>query len=494
MKRPFYLNFTLFAFLALCLVAPHLAVASETYPLPIDVYPKCDGLWSTLVERVKFCHMNFYVTLIFACAVIHTFCYRIFLKLAQSVHIQRHFKLRESSKDIAKRIFSLLGEVEIVFALWLIPLFAVFYWEYGWKGLSDYIDNLAYNDDKYSEPVFVMVVMCIAATRPIVNIASKFISLFAKFGGKSIRAWWFSIICVGSLLGSFITEPAAIAICSMLLSEKFFEYRPSIKFKYATLALLFVSISIGGALTQFAAPPIIMVARSWDWNIGYMLSHFGWKSALSIFISATLFAYLFRSEFSQMENGKKIIHKETAPEKKTPYWIICAHILFLFTSVAIMHYLVMELFLLLTFIAFTDITQRFQDPMRYRSPMLVAIFLGALVTHGTLQTWWLEPVLKSLDAHTLFLGSVFLTSFNDNAAITYLASLVSGFTAEMKYFVVAGAIGGGGLTVIANAPNLVAISVLKEDFRTGISPLSLLTWAIIPTAMACFIFYFTTFI
>ena len=164
---------------------------------------------------------------------------------------------------------------------------------------------------------------------------------------------------------------------------------------------------------------------------------------------------------------------------------------FLFAAVAIMHYLVMELFLLLTFIAFTDITQRYQNPMCYRSPMLVAIFLGALVTHGSLQAWWLEPVLKSFNAHALFAGSIFLTSFNDNAAITYLASLVPGFTEEMRYFVVAGAIGGGGLTVIANAPNLVALSILKVHFKKGIPPYDLFKWALIPTCIVSIVFYLT---
>lgn len=478
-------------FFAIYVLLSNNSKASEVYPIPLDAYPKCDGLWETLSERTKFCRMNIYVTIIFACAIIHTFCYRIFLKLAESVHLHRRLRLRESSQDIVRRIFSLLGEVEIVFALWLIPLFVVFYWEYGWKGLANYIDNLAYEQDKYSEPVFVMVVMCIAATRPIVIVASKFISLFAKLGQGSIRAWWFSIICVGSLLGSLITEPAAIAICATLLSEKFFAHKPSIKFKSATLALLFVSISVGGALTQFAAPPIVMVARSWDWDTYYMFTHFGWKSALSIVFSALFLGYLFRSEFAYMETIKIKNHVVKPVEELPPNWILCAHMFFLFAAVAIMHYLVMELFLLLTFIAFTDITQRYQNPMCYRSPMLVAIFLGALVTHGSLQAWWLEPVLKSFNAHALFAGSIFLTSFNDNAAITYLASLVPGFTEEMRYFVVAGAIGGGGLTVIANAPNLVAMSILKVHFKKGIPPYDLFKWALIPTCIVSIVFYLT---
>ena len=82
--------------------------------------------------------------------------------------------------------------------------------------------------------------------------------------------------------GSFITEPAAMTICALLLARQFFDLEPSTRLKYATLGLLFVNVSIGGTLTHFAAPPVLMVARPWDWDLLFMLSHFGWRAALAI--------------------------------------------------------------------------------------------------------------------------------------------------------------------------------------------------------------------
>jgi Na+/H+ antiporter NhaD/arsenite permease-like protein len=110
------------------------------------------------------------------------------------------------------------------------------------------------------------------------------------------------------------------------------------------------------------------------------------------------------------------------------------------------------------------------------------------VIHGGLQQWWIEPVLGSLSTLPLMLGATVLTAFNDNAAITYLASLVPGFTPEMKYAVVAGAVTGGGLTVIANAPNPAGQSILQRFFEGGVSPLGLFLGALVPTVILGFAF------
>jgi Na+/H+ antiporter NhaD/arsenite permease-like protein len=79
------------------------------------------------------------------------------------------------------------------------------------------------------------------------------------------------------------------------------------------------------------------------------------------------------------------------------------------------------------------------------------------------------------------IGSTILTAFNDNAAITYLASQAPNLPDFAKYTVVAGAVAGGGLTVIANAPNPAGQSVLKRFFPEGVSPLKLAMAALIPT-------------
>jgi Na+/H+ antiporter NhaD/arsenite permease-like protein len=89
------------------------------------------------------------------------------------------------------------------------------------------------------------------------------------------------------------------------------------------------------------------------------------------------------------------------------------------------------------------------------------------------------------------LGATVLTAFNDNAAITYLASLVPGFTDQAKLAVVAGAVAGGGLTVIANAPNPAGQSILQSYFGTnGVDALKLFLGALFPTVVCVILFLF----
>jgi Na+/H+ antiporter NhaD/arsenite permease-like protein len=135
----------------------------------------------------------------------------------------------------------------------------------------------------------------------------------------------------------------------------------------------------------------------------------------------------------------------------------------------------------LFFLAFAQATAHHQSKLDLRPSLLVGFFLAGLVIHGGLQGWWIEPVLKSLGELQLFLGATILTAFNDNAAITYLATLVPGFTDELKYAVVTGAVTGGGLTVIANAPNPAGQSILNRFFPEGIAPGGLFVGALIPT-------------
>jgi Na+/H+ antiporter NhaD/arsenite permease-like protein len=108
-----------------------------------------------------------------------------------------------------------------------------------------------------------------------------------------------------------------------------------------------------------------------------------------------------------------------------------------------------------------------------------------------MQRWWLQPLLAAMDANTLFVGSTLLTAIVDNAALTYLGSLVDGIADELKYSLVAGAVTGGGLTVIANAPNPAGFALLKNSFEEGaISAVGLVAAATIPTLIAAAAFMF----
>jgi Na+/H+ antiporter NhaD/arsenite permease-like protein len=90
-----------------------------------------------------------------------------------------------------------------------------------------------------------------------------------------------------------------------------------------------------------------------------------------------------------------------------------------------------------------------------------------------------------MDSTTVYFGATALTAVTDNAALTYLGSLVEGLSDEFKYALVAGAVTGGGLTVIANAPNPAGFAILRGNFEDNtIHPVGLLLAAIPPTLMA----------
>ena len=131
-------------------------------------------------------------------------------------------------------------------------------------------------------PAFL--IMSIAASRPVMVLAQDVMGVLARLGKNSVGAWWLSILTLGPLLGSFITEPAAMTVSALLLAGKFYDRHPSRTLAYATLGLLFVNVSIGGTLTHFAAPPVLMVAGKWGWDMAYMFLHFGDKAVLSVIV------------------------------------------------------------------------------------------------------------------------------------------------------------------------------------------------------------------
>jgi hypothetical protein len=177
-------------------------------------------------------------------------------------------------------------------------------------------------------------------------------------------------------------------------------------------------------------------------------------------------------------------------DSRIPLAVTLTHLALLGWTVLTAHTPVLFIGGLLFLIAFMQATSPYQSELRLGPPILVGFFLAGLVIHGWAQQWWIEPVLSRLDAVPLFAGAMVLTVFNDNAAITYLASLVPGLTEEMKYAVVAGAMAAGGVTVIANAPNPAGQAVLAKYFPDGVSPLYLALGAAVPTFILASAFLF----
>lgn len=403
---------------------------------------------------------------LFALAVVHTFSTKYFEHLA---YIQPQHA----------GIWHLLGEVEVVFGFWAMVLILFIF------ALSGQHEAITYLESRdFTEPMFVFVIMVIAGTRPILDFAAATVQRIALLLPlNSGVAMYFLLLAFVPLLGSFITEPAAMTLAALMLRDTLFSKEISTRLKYATVGVLFVNISIGGTLTPFAAPPVLMVAAKWNWDIVFMMTTFGWKAALAVAVNACVVTWLFRHELGHVSQT------ENAAAPKTPLLVVLVHLVFLILVVLFAHHPAAFMGLFLFFLGFTTAYQQYQNPLILREALLVAFFLAGLVVLGGQQQWWLQPILMDMDDTAVFFGATLLTAVTDNAALTYLGSLVEGLSQEFKVALVAGAVTGGGLTVIANAPNPAGFAILRSKFdEQSIHPLGLLIAALPPTLVTIIAF------
>ena len=409
---------------------------------------------------------HWFAASVFAIAILHTFSTRLFEKLA-------HVRPRHAGT------WHLLGEVEVVFGFWALVLVLGMALLLGAKEATEYVDTR-----NYTEPMFVFAIMVLAGSRAILALCRRTVTaLAAVLPLPAPVSLHFVTLSVVPLLGSLITEPAAMTLAALMLGQQIYRHGVSGRLRYATLGVLFVNVSVGGTLTPFAAPPVLMVAAKWDWDMWFMLTQIGWKAAIAVFINAAAAAWLFRNELGELPAEDK------SPEPDLPAWVVVVHVLFLASVVVFAHHPAVFIGLLLFFLGFATAYPEHQDRLMLREGLMVSFFLAGLVVLGGQQQWWLDPLLRGMSSTTVYFGATALTAVTDNAALTYLASLVDGLSDEFKYSVVTGAVTGGGLTVIANAPNPAGFSILRGYFDVGaIRPLGLLVAALAPTlvAMAAF--------
>lgn len=410
--------------------------------------------------------MELVATALFATAIVHTFSVPVFARLA-------------NRGGPHAGLWNMLSEVEAVFGVWafvLICFIAIFI---GVGPAVEYMDTR-----NFTEPAFVFAIMVVAASRPILELVTQLVKVLARIMPiRNEYAMYFVIMSVVPLLGSFITEPAAMTLAALLLRDGYFQHSGRAGFKYLTIGVLFVNISIGGVLTSYAAPPVLMVAATFEWDTLYMLQHFGWRAAAAVFINATLLTFIVRTAL--VEDAASTSERTKRQRPPVPPIVIAVHVLFLLGIVLAAHHPVMFLGMLMMFIGYAHAYSRHQNPLLIREGLMVGFFLAGLVILGGLQKWWLQDLLGNLPPSILFWGSTALTAITDNAALTYLGSLVEGTSDLWRYMLVAGSVTGGGLTVIANAPNPAGFSILKGTFPDGaISPLRLLLAAAVPTLIA----------
>ena len=568
---------------------------AKPFPRSLESYDDADAgsIWSILVDRVRKEPFNLVATLIFFLAIVHTFMTARFMAISHKWEHEHEDKIArgEATRDsvhVGAKFFHFLGEVEAVFGIWAVALVVAIIGFYDWSTVVHYIGYKV----NFTEPAFVVVIMTLAATRPILRLSENLIKKIARSLGGSLTARWLTTLTLGPILGSFVTEPAAMTICALVLGRSFYELDPSPRFKYATLGLLFVNISVGGTLTHFAAPPVLMVAAPWDWNTPHMMAHFGWKAVVGILISNALYYLAFRGELAGLETkfalvslkdeiqerylqrrevdarfdklAQRVSGEDGAIEEfeqrintmaeeirgrleqdyipdliergidedlvreaftrrfeeiklremrrlfpgllppgqrgefvdpdwdkrddPVPLWITIVHVFFMVWTIVNAHYPPLFIVGMLFFLGFAEVTAPYQNRVNLKPAMLVGFFLAGLVIHGGVQGWWIAPILGNLPEIPLMLGATVLTAFNDNAAITYLATLVPGFTDALKYAVVAGAVTGGGVTIIANAPNPAGVSLLKKYFNNEVSPAGILSGAVVPTIIMFLLF------
>jgi len=405
-------------------------------------------------------------TALFAMALVHTFSTAYFERLA-------HASPRHAGA------WHLLGEVEVVFGVWAMVLVLFMMALVGRQAAADYLESR-----NYTEPMFVFAIMVVAGSRPILLLAMALVRALASvIPAAGVIGFTFVALAFVPLLGSLITEPAAMTLAALILRERLYGAGISDRLKYATLGALFVNISIGGTLTPFAAPPVLMVAGKWGWDASFMLATFGWKAAVAVIVNALVVCMLFRREIAGLPTLRPV------KAEPLPVLVVAIHVAFLVGIVVFAHHPAVFMGLLLAFLGFVSAYRKYQSRLMLREALLVAVFLAGLVVLGGQQRWWLEPLLQGMDANTVFFGATALTAVTDNAALTYLGSLVDGLSDEFKYALVAGAVTGGGLTVIANAPNPAGFAILRDYFRDRtINPFGLLAAALGPTAVTVLAF------
>ena len=229
--------------------------------------------------------------------------------------------------------------------------------------------------------------------------------------------------------------------------------------------------------------------------VPFMVANFGWRAIIAIVMSTAVYFILFRQELGSLAARSPVPEVEQPDDDAAgaallpvPPWVVAVHLAFMAWTVFNAHDPALFLGGFLFFLGFARATAPYQSRIELKTPLLVGFFLAGLVIHGGLQGWWIAPVLGRLPEVPLFLAATGLTAVNDNALITYLATLVPNLGDELKLAVVQGAVVGGGLTVIANAPNPAGQALLGRFFDGGILPLGLLAGALVPTVIAAIVF------
>ena len=202
----------------------------------------------------------------------------------------------------------------------------------------------------------MVVIMVIAASRPVLEAIRALVAFLARWlPGRAVVAEAWLCLAVVPLLGSLVTEPAAMTLAALMLAPLVFRPELPEPLKYGALGVLFVNISIGGTLTSFAAPPVLIVAATWNWDSAFMLADFGWKATIAVLVNATGIVFLLRRHLPDAAAPAE----ENA---RVPLPVTAIHFAFLVATVVFAHHPVIFLGMFLLFLGYTQAYATASEP------------------------------------------------------------------------------------------------------------------------------------
>jgi len=424
-------------------------------------------------------------TLIFVLAITHAFItpnlYIFSRKLAAR---KKKHPNKAKFYHFSSEVVYLLSEIEVVFGIWLIPLLLFFTMLEGFAPMLEYL-----NGRNYSYPLFIMVVVVVMGSRPIITFAERILEFISRLGKDSPGSWWWTILTVGPILGALLKEPGAMTLCAILLAKKFYQYKPSRSFQYATFALLFANISVGGMLTSFSSRSLLIVAGTFKWDTPYMFMNFGWKALVGIVLANAVYYMIFRKEFKTNFPKKLPTLEKDEQRRPVPFVITLVHLLFLTAIVLFSAYAPLFIGVFFLFLGFRQTTLFYQGDLHLKSAILVGFFFASLLIHGELQGWWIKPFLDSLSEFGALIASFALSAFVDNAAIATFSLELSAPEVAKQHAIISGAMAAGALTIVANVPNPIGLSILRESFHNKISFATLFLFALFPSFLFLTLFW-----
>lgn len=424
--------------------------------------------------------------IVFICAIIHTFLTpRLFLLSKKMAVKAEKGKKNWRIYHFCSELIYFASEVEVVFGLWVFPLIVAYPFFFSTKEVVNYI-----NSHDYSAPFYFTVIMVIVGTRPILYFAEGLLEKLAKLGKDTPAAWWWTIMMAGPLLSIILKEPGAMTLSAIVLAHKFYHYKPSLKFQYATLALLFSNISLSALLNPYASKSLFLISSELRWEFQYLFFQFGWKALIAILLNNTTYFFFFRKEFQKSNFPKKIPLRKKS-RHAPPLWITIIHLIFVFLIAYNASYFPIFIAFFVIFLGFYRATSFYQDPLKLQPAILVGFFFASLMLHGELQAWWVSAIWNNLSPWMTLVSSTIFSTFIDDATLLYIFSKLPRplFENSINY-VIAGALSSGGLTIIANGPNLIGYSFLREFFGEKISFFPLFLAALLPTVINLLAFWF----